>query len=179
MEDLPLAKILPNAVKAFNKKDFTPLEKSTDKVSGRIPNISNSGLVRLSTQTVRKRNSLTGFTLTEVVVATLLLAVLAAGVAGAFWSSQHFLNRARHRVQAFNFAMEALDRLRSNYNYLHEEMSVGSGHLASGIECSIAGEMEAMAPLAADFTYDVTEPQVNGYKQVTIKVNWNEPSLKD
>ncbi len=137
MEDLPPAKILPNAVKTFNKK---------------------------------------GFTLIEVVVATLILAVLAAGVAGAFWSGQHFLSRARHRVQAFNFAMEALDRLRSNYQYLDEEMSVGSGYLASGIGCSIAGEMAAMAP---DFTYDVTEPQVNGYKQVRIRVHWNEPSLKD
>ncbi|MDP2980739.1 MAG: prepilin-type N-terminal cleavage/methylation domain-containing protein [Candidatus Omnitrophota bacterium] len=137
MADLPPAKILPNAVKTFNKK---------------------------------------GFTLIEVVVATLILAVLAAGVAGAFWSAQHFLSRARHRVQAFNFAMEALDRLRSNYNYLDEEMSVGSGYLASGIGCSIAGEMAALAP---GFTYDVTEPQVSGYKQVTIKVDWNEPSLKD
>ena len=140
MEDLPPAKILPDAVKAFNKK---------------------------------------GFTLIEVVVATLLLAILAAGVASAFWSAQHFLSRARHRVQAFNFAIGALDRLRSNYKYLDGEMSVGSGYLASGIGCSIAGEMAAMAPLPTDFTYNVTEPQVNGYKQVTVKVDWNEPSLKE
>jgi prepilin-type N-terminal cleavage/methylation domain-containing protein len=140
MEDLPQAKILPDAVKALNKK---------------------------------------GFTLIEVVVATLLLAVLAAGVAGAFWGSQHFLSRAKHRVQAFNFAIAALDRLRSNYKYLDGEMNVGSGYLALDIGCSVTGEMAAMAPLPADFTYDVTEPQVNGYKQVTVKVDWNEPSLQD
>lgn len=140
MEDLPPVKILPDAVKAFNKK---------------------------------------GFTLIEVVVATLILALLAAGVAGAFWNAQRFLNRARHRMQAFNFAMGALDRLKSNYNYLNEEMNAGSGYLASGIGCSIEGEMAALAPLPDNFTYDITEPQANGYKQVTIKVNWNEPSLKD
>ncbi len=115
-----------------------------------------------------------GFTIIEVIVSSMIIALLAGSVFSAFLGAYCFLSRARHRVQAFNFAMEALDRLRSNYQYLDEEMSVGSGYLASGIGCSIAGEMAALAPLPADFTYDVTEPQVNGYKQVTIKVQWDE-----
>ena len=118
-----------------------------------------------------------GFTLIEIIVATLIIAALSGGLFGAFWGSQYLLNRARHRVKAYNFAMEALDKLRSNYNYLDGEMNVGSGYLASGIGCSIAGEMAALVPLPTDFTYDVTEPQVNGYKQVTIKVHWHEPAF--
>jgi prepilin-type N-terminal cleavage/methylation domain-containing protein len=120
-----------------------------------------------------------GFTIIEVIVSTLIIALLAGSVFSAFLGAYCFLSRARHRVQAFNFATEALDRLRSNYNYLDEEMSAGNGYSASGIGCSIAGEMAALAPLQTDFTYDVTEPQVNGYKQVTVKVDWNEPSLQD
>jgi prepilin-type N-terminal cleavage/methylation domain-containing protein len=127
-----------------------------------------------------------GFTLAEVVVATLILAVLAAGVAGAFWSAQHFLSRARHRVQAFNFAMEALDRLRGNYKYTDPQMiltttvSDADDHLESEIGTILRGD-EFLSLINHTLKYDVidTGAATDGYKQVTIKVNWNEPSLKD
>jgi prepilin-type N-terminal cleavage/methylation domain-containing protein len=138
MEDLPPTKILPNAVKAFNKK---------------------------------------GFTLIEVVVATLILGVLAAGVAGAFWNAQRLLNLARHRMQAYNFSAEALDRLKSNYQYYsNPSMNIGNDHDQSEIEASgiLKGEI---TNLGGTLKYDVTEPQVNGYKQVTIKVHWDEATF--
>jgi prepilin-type N-terminal cleavage/methylation domain-containing protein len=146
MEDLPPAKILPDAVKAFNKK---------------------------------------GFTLIEVVVATLLLAILAAGVASAFWSAQHFLSRARHRVQAFNFAMEALDRLRSNCKYTDSQMTLTTAasdaddHLESEIGTILRGD-EFLGLLTNRFLkYDVinTGFAAEGYKQVIIKVHWDEPAF--
>lgn len=118
-----------------------------------------------------------GFTLIEIVVATLIIVALAGGLFSAFWGAQRFLNRARHRVQAYNFAIEALDRLRSNYKYSDTEMNVANGYLASDIGCVISGEMAPLMPLGADLTYDVTEPQVDGYKEVTINAHWNEPAL--
>lgn len=118
-----------------------------------------------------------GFSLIEIVVATLIIVALAGGLFCAFWGAQRFLNRARHKVQAYNCAIEVLDRLRSNYGYSDTKMSVANGYLASDIGCVISGEMAPLMPLGTDLTYDVTEPQANGYKQVTVRAHWNEPSL--
>ncbi len=118
-----------------------------------------------------------GFTMTEVIVAALIVVILSAGVFSAFWGTQHFLNRARHKIQAYNFAVEALDRLRSNYQYSsNPAMVIGINHAQTEIEATgiLKGELTS---LSGALTYDVTEPQVNGYKQVTIKVSWNEPAF--
>lgn len=117
-----------------------------------------------------------GFTITEVIISALIVVILSAGIFSAFWGTQYFLNRARHKVQAFNFAIESMDRLRSNYTYSSSPaMYPGYNHsdteIGGGI---IKGEL---ANLSGTLTYDVTEPQVNGYKQVTVKVHWNEPSF--
>jgi prepilin-type N-terminal cleavage/methylation domain-containing protein len=118
-----------------------------------------------------------GFTLIEIVVAALIIAALSGGLLCAFWGSQYFLNRARHRIQVYNLAVEALDKLKSNYQYLDSKINVADGYLCSDIGCVVAGEMAAWMPLETDFTYDVEEPQVNGYKQITVKVHWNEPAF--
>lgn len=118
-----------------------------------------------------------GFTLIEIVVATLIIAALAGGLLAAFWGSQHFLNRARHRVQAYNLAVEALSKLKSNYQYSDSKMSIASGYLCSDIGCAAAGDMAAWMPIETDFTYDVEEPQADGYKQIIVKVHWNEPAF--
>lgn len=120
-----------------------------------------------------------GFTLTEVVVAALIIAVLAAGVASVYWGSQYFLNRARHRMQAYNFAVEALDKLRSNYQYSSSPaMAIGADLLDTQIDAGgiLRGDIAA---LGGTLKYDVTEPEADGYKQVTIKVHWNEPTFKE
>ena len=120
-----------------------------------------------------------GFTITEVIVSGLIIAVLAAGVFSAFFEAQRLLNRARHRTQAYNFAVEALDRLRSNYKYSDTKMDAASGYSALDIGCAVTGEMATLIPLplGENFTYNVTEPESHGYKQVTVTVQWNEPTF--
>ena len=118
-----------------------------------------------------------GFTLTEVMVAAMIIVILAAGLFGAFMGAQHFLNRSRHRMQAYNFAVDALDKLRSNYQYSSSPtMDIGNGHLDTEIDALgiIKGDM---AGLGGALTYDITEPQADGYKQVTVKVHWYEPAF--
>ena len=118
-----------------------------------------------------------GFTLIEIIVATLIIAVLAGGLFGAFWGAQYLLNRARHRIQAYNFAVEALDKLRSNYAYSSiPSMSIGSNHSETEIEAGGIMRGEVLN-LGGALTYDITEPQVNGYKEVTVKVHWDEPAF--
>lgn len=116
----------------------------------------------------------TGFTMTEVIVAVLIVAILSGGVFSAFWSAQYFLNRARHKMQAYNFAVEALDRLRANYQYASSPaMDIGVNHAQTEIE--IAGILRGeLTSFSGTLTYDVTEPQLDAYKEVTIKVNWDE-----
>jgi len=115
-----------------------------------------------------------GFTITEVIVAALLIAILAAGLFGAFLGANRILNLARHKVQAYNFAVDTLDRLRSNYKYEDSAMNVAS-HAYADVGGSILGEMATMASLGTVLTYDVAaEPQPNSYKEVTVHVNWTE-----
>jgi len=118
-----------------------------------------------------------GFTITEVIVSVLIIVILSTGLFSAFFGTQHFLNRARHRMQAYNFSAEALDRLKSNYQYSsNPSMNIGDNHDQSEIEASgiLKGDI---VNLGGTLKYDVTEPQVNGYKQVTIKVHWDEPAF--
>lgn len=118
-----------------------------------------------------------GFTITEVIISALIIVVLAAGLFSAFWGSQHLLNRARHRAQVYNFALEAIDRLRSNFQYSSSPaMDVSAGHAQTEIEATgiLRGEVTS---LGGTLTYDVTEPQVNGYKQVTVNAHWDEPAF--
>jgi prepilin-type N-terminal cleavage/methylation domain-containing protein len=117
-----------------------------------------------------------GFTITEVIVSALIIAILAAGISGALSGAQYMLNRVRHKMQAYNYATEALDRLRSNYKYEDAAMSVTppihtDADIGGGI---IQGEM---AGLSTTVSYDVTESQPNGYKEVTIRVHWTEHTL--
>ena len=114
-----------------------------------------------------------GFTLLEVVVSTLVITILAAGMLGAFVGSKIFFNRTRHRIQAYNFAREALERLRANYAYTDSQMSNGAAHAEAEIGGVIKGEL---ASLEAALTYDVAE-QPNGYKEVTSRVSWTEASF--
>ena len=118
-----------------------------------------------------------GFTITEVIVSALIIVILSAGLFSAFWGTQHLLNRARHKAQAYNFALETIDRLKSNFQYSSSPaMDVGAGHAQTEIDAAgiLKGEVTV---LGGTLTYDVTEPQVNGYKQVTVKVHWNEPTF--
>ena len=118
-----------------------------------------------------------GFTITEVIVSALIIVVLSTGLFSAFWGTQHLLNRARHKAQAYNFALETIDRLRGNFQYYSSPaMDVGASHAQTQIDAAgiLKGEI---AGLGGTLIYDVTEPQVNGYKQVTVKVHWNEPDF--
>jgi len=131
-----------------------------------------------------------GFTITEVIVSALIIAVLAAGVFSAFFGAQRLLNLARHRMQAYNFAEEALDKLRSNYKYADSQMllttiaSDADDHLESEIGAVIRGGefliLTNPATAALPFLkYDVidTGAVADGYKQVIIKVHWDEPAF--
>ncbi|NQT75638.1 MAG: type II secretion system protein [Candidatus Omnitrophica bacterium] len=129
-------------------------------------------------------NNRKGLSLTEIIVSVLIITIMAAGVFGAFVGTEYIFNRARHRLQAFNFAREVQDKLRSNCGYNetdYPDMDFGT-HPASNIGVSILGDM---IPLVDPekftykvFTYDEDEgSKVDGYKKVEVKVIWEETSF--
>jgi len=107
-----------------------------------------------------------GLTLLEVLVSVLIISIIAAGVFGAFVGSQGLFGRARHRLQAFNFAREAIDKMRSNYGYadIEEDIDIDP----------IRGEIQGFD---AEAMYDISEPEHGGYKIVNVTVSWDEPEL--
>jgi len=125
-----------------------------------------------------------GFTITEVIVSALIIGILAVGVFSAFFGAQRLLNLGRHRMQAYNFAVEALDRLRSNYKYADSQMDLttialdADDHLEPEIGTILRGD-EFFGLVNHTLKYDVidTGAVADGYKQVIIKVHWDEPAF--
>ena len=119
----------------------------------------------------RMRNE-KGLTLVEIIVSTLLISIIAAGSFAAFVGTRQLFNYTRHRLQAFNFAKETYDRLRSNYGYTDSQVNEGAhSDPESEIGTVIRGEM---SDLYTDFTYSVTEEPTGGYKEVEITITWSE-----
>lgn len=123
---------------------------------------------------MKKRIGKRGLTLVEVVAATLIISILAAGMFGAFVGAQYIFNRTRHRIQAFTFARETVDRLYANYRYIDSQLSNGNGHAEAEVGSIVRGEMNNLSTV---LTYDVSEPAANGYKEVTVRVAWTETSF--
>ena len=128
-----------------------------------------------------------GFTITEVIVSALIIGILAVGVFSAFFGAQRLLNLARHRMQAYNFAVEALDRLRSNYRYADPRMTLttfasdADDHLEVELGIAIIRGDEFLSLINHTLTYDVIDTGLSaaadGYKQVFVKVHWDEPAF--
>jgi len=162
----------------MRKKGFTPFQILKDSL--------------ISICHIRRKDSLiicddskkfgTGFTLTEIIISVLLVTLISAGVFGAFVGSQYFFNRSRHRLQAINFAREAIDRMRSQSDceYNDPNMGVGTTNPESNLGAIIGGDF---TDLNAELTYDVDDPEPgapepDGYKEVTVTVTWEEESAE-
>lgn len=93
---------------------FTPpLEKTTDLKSDSFPLKTEGGIKPLSGQTFRKRSSLTGFTLVELMIATAILVVVIVGLLSVFIHSI-FLNESNgNLVTAINDAQYVLEQIKS------------------------------------------------------------------
>ena len=115
-----------------------------------------------------------GFTLIEVVTSTLIIAAMAAGMFGAFVGARYIFRHSTHKMQAINFAREAQDKLRVHYAYDDPELSVGS-HTEAEIGAIIKGEMADLPNV--QLTYDVSLPEPDGYKKVTVRISWDERSF--
>ncbi|NQV04735.1 MAG: type II secretion system protein [Candidatus Omnitrophica bacterium] len=122
-----------------------------------------------------------GLTLIEIMIAVLIILIAAAGILGAFIGGHQLMNYSRHKLQAMNFAREALDKLRCDYEYDSSAMLAGNhDYTTDPAICAsgniIRGEMQGLN--SAALTYSVSaEPETDSYKEVTVSVQWTEAAF--
>ena len=113
-----------------------------------------------------------GFTLVEVIVASLILVFTVAGVLFVFSSEKAALERAGRRIQAMDFARQTLEQLKN-------EVRADTWD-AGGLRVHDDGWQALPGKFAANFSgrrkYVVTSgPAAGSYRCVTVTVDWVEP----
>lgn len=126
---------------------------------------------------------LTGFTLVEILVALVILALAVGGIMSSFISSQRFISRSQRRLQAANYAREVLEQLRDGVNAQYWA-SAGNDKLdIKGWTDCIAGpinpplqiNLATLAAFNARCDYMVVSESATGYRAVTVRIEWDEP----
>jgi prepilin-type N-terminal cleavage/methylation domain-containing protein len=103
-----------------------------------------------------------GFTLLEIIISILLLAITLAGGMALYFNANKIMSLMVHKKAAMELADEKMEELR-DVSYNSTPLEVGE---KSESTLKVAG-------LNASRTVTVTEPHTS-YKQVTIEVNWKE-----
>ncbi len=125
-----------------------------------------------------------GFTLLEVMVATLILVLVVAGTFAVCTAGERFVREAMHRTEALDFARQALEQL-------HDEVkaatwdSVNPGDpLSPGTHALLLPAGDLRDRWAGVRQYLVTDLDWDGdsataeAKRVTVTVTWNEPGIE-
>lgn len=129
-----------------------------------------------------------GFTLTEIIVAMLILSLAIAGIFGMFVMGRKPVAVIRRRAEGMNLAREATEELKSNINF-NDFASFTSGDTSN--TANDPGNFVPFTALSlpADFASnwggvwyylidnrDVDNDGTVDYKMISVKVEWNEPT---
>ena len=115
-----------------------------------------------------------GFTLIEVIVASLILVFTVAGLLFVFSSEKAALERAGRRIQAMDFARQTLEQLKNEVRA--DRWDIGELRIHTEAPQALPGKFGAN--FAAQRGYVVTAgpaPIADSYRIVTVTVNWSEP----
>ncbi len=124
-----------------------------------------------------------GFSLTEVIVSALILALTAGGVLYMFSTEKGIAARSGRQIRAMDFTRQTLEELR---NAVGADTWPATGNLSAGAHTTEAFLSLAGTELGDTFggsrEYQVADidPDSSGgapdYKSVTVTVNWTEPA---
>ncbi len=119
-----------------------------------------------------------GFTLVEIIVSLLILAVGVAGVMSTFVASERFTSRSMRRLQAANYARETFERLRKDVDAGVWAVPGGADTLDASPgtwkPCGINLGDFANPPFDAICEYEV-QSVLNDARRVTLNITWTEP----
>lgn len=113
-----------------------------------------------------------GFTLIEIIVSMIILALLASGFFSIMVSSRYLVMRSRMRLLATELASQQIERLKQ---YVRDDTWAVAGNPLdpTGIWNAIAG---MPAPYTGDYKVESGPPNTD-YRKVTVRVRWNEPQI--
>ena len=111
-----------------------------------------------------------GFSLVEVVVASLIFGIATAGLFSVFRSQGGTSERTEKRLEAVYVARTILEELRTRVD--PENWSNAGGVLTLGTHVQNITPPNSTITYTA--TYNVTEPRP-GIRRVDLTVTWNEP----
>lgn len=110
-------------------------------------------------------NNKSGFTLIEIIISILLLAITLAGGMALYFNANKIMALMVHKKAAMELADKKMEEIRdASYVSLVEGQTSESGLKVSGLNASR--------------TVTVSKPN-STYKQVTIEVNWKEADTSD
>jgi type IV pilus assembly protein PilV len=131
-------------------------------------------------RTVRRRRSLAGFTLIEVLVALLVLSIGMLGIAALYLESLRASRQALVRTEAVTLASDIADRIRSNRNPVSNYDCGGTCDAGEGGNAIAIADINAWITAVtaqlpggtASITY--TAPAANTPAVYDISVSWTE-----
>lgn len=117
-----------------------------------------------------------GFTLTEIIVASVILATAVAGLFASFIAAKRYSVQSKSRLMAVHNAQYILESLRQDVRA--DTWNLSSSALSTGIHpvsnTMLSGEL--VAKYNATAQYNVEQgPSPNGYRAVTLTIHWDEP----
>lgn len=126
-----------------------------------------------------------GFTLPEIIAATLIIVISAAGTYSAYIISRRFAERFKHRTMATNRAMQLMDRLRYRHRLTDPELTVGSHDITtSAVGWDLNREVDNLS-----VSYDVANTWFNNsgtelaadpgtgtpaFRKIVVTIDWDE-----
>jgi type II secretory pathway pseudopilin PulG len=118
-----------------------------------------------------------GFSLTEVIIAALILVLSVGALLSVFTTEKAGVIYTGRKIEAMDFARQTIEELK---NAVDAGTWDGTGDLTPGTHnaeafLSLAGT-EFGDTLGATRSYDVVDgPAADSYRKVTVIVDWNEP----
>lgn len=98
-----------------------------------------------------------GFTLVEVLVSLVIIAITATGIFASFIAAQYYVKRSKRRIIAFNFAREQLERLK---------LSVREDRWANTADCNPDLNGLALTSTLNCASYSPSEPVWTDWKNL-------------
>ncbi len=124
-----------------------------------------------------------GFTLVEVVISALILTFAVGGLLFVFSTEKGVVSRTGRKTQAMDFARQTLEGLKNDVNALTWPNAGNLGTVGTDITVGLPSS-ELRDKFGGTRHYRVTNINADGdaayeddeYKQVTVTIDWTEPS---
>lgn len=127
-----------------------------------------------------------GFTLVEVVVSVVIVALTAVGIFASFIAAQNYVSRSRGRVSTSNSVRQQIETLKVEVNQTSWGNAATCDPATNGLALtavcldgwtnwgSVSGTF-GQAPYFGKRRYRVTELAPGGARRAEVQINWTEP----